>query len=63
MVVMVVAAMAVVMVTIAVIQARVVSAAGDLVGFEQAHAQQQRQRHVAFHRTQNPGVILHLAQL
>ena len=33
------------------------------IGFEQAHAQQKRQRHIPLHRAQDARIVLDIAQL
>ena len=47
--VMVMAAVSVVVIAVAVIKAWILGRTHHPVGFEQAHAQKQRERHLAFH--------------
>ena len=61
--VMVMAAVSVVVITVAVIEARILGRTHHPVGFEQAHAQKQGERHFALDRTQNAGIFFDFAQL
>ena len=60
---MVMAAVAMVVVAVAVIQARIVGGRTHLVGFEQSDTEQQGKRHVSFHRPQDPRIVLDVSEL
>ena len=53
------AAVAMVVIAVAVVEARILQWRGHLVGFEQADTQQQSQGHVPFHRPQDAGIVFH----
>ena len=55
--VMVMAAVAMVVITVAVVEAWVLHRRGHLVGFEQADTQQQGQGHIPLHRPQDAGIV------
>ena len=62
-VIVIVVAVAMVVIAVAVIEAGIIRSSGDLVGFEQSHAEQQRQGHVAFHGAHDPCIVLHGPEL